>query len=85
MAIQIVAIKQNTRLKNGASMTLIQLYTPANKGRIMSEWQDEPLTYTASMPELMTAQDIMYLAEDIVADNNIQAIYKPAELSLEVV
>jgi len=43
------------------------------------------LTYTASMPELMTAQDIMYLAEDIVADNNIQAIYKPAELSLEVV
>jgi hypothetical protein len=27
----------------------------------------------------------MYLAEDIVADNNILAIYKPAELSLEVV
>lgn len=47
--------------------------------------QDEPLTYTASMPELITAQDIMYLAEDITADSNIQSIYKPAELSLEVV
>lgn len=47
--------------------------------------QDEPLTYTASMPELMTALDIMYLAEDITADSNIQAIYKPAELTLEVV
>lgn len=66
-------------------MSLLQSYTHQFKGSIMSEWQDEPLTYTASMPELMTAQDIMYLAEDIVADNNIQAIYKPAELTLEVV
>ncbi|WP_018986944.1 MULTISPECIES: hypothetical protein [Methylophilus] len=49
----------------------------------MNEWSDEPLPY--SVPELMTAQDIMYLAEDITADNNIQSIYKPAELSLEVV
>lgn len=51
----------------------------------MNEWLEEPLTYTATMPELMTAQDIMYLAEDISADNNILAIYKPSELSLEVV
>lgn len=51
----------------------------------MIEWQQEPLAYTASIPELMTAQDIMYLAEDIAADSNILAIYKPAELSLEVV
>jgi hypothetical protein len=61
------------------------LYRSAYKGKIMNNWLEEPLTYTASMPELMTAQDIMYLAEDIVADNNILAIYKPAELSLEVV
>jgi hypothetical protein len=54
-----------------------------NKGKIMNEWPDEQLPY--SVPELMTAQDIMYLAEDITADNNIQSIYKPAELSLEVV
>jgi hypothetical protein len=61
------------------------LYRCAKKETIMNHWLEEPLTYTASMPELMTAQDIMYLAEDIVADNNILAIYKPAELSLEVV
>lgn len=64
-------------------MTLIPLYPLVNKGRIMNEWSDESLPY--SVPELMTAQDIMYLAEDITADNNIQSIYKPAELSLEVV
>lgn len=51
----------------------------------MSEWLDEPLAYAVSMPELMTARDIIYLAEDIVTDNNIQAVYKPAELNLEVV
>lgn len=51
----------------------------------MNEWQTEPLAYNAGIPELMTAQDIMYLAEDIAADTNIQAIYKPSELSLEVV
>lgn len=66
-------------------MSLIHLYRSAYKGIIMNNWLEEPLTYTASMPELMTAQDIMYLAEDIVADNNILAIYNPAELSLEVV
>lgn len=64
-------------------MTLITLYPLANKGKIMNEWTEEQLPY--SVPELMTAQDIMYLAEDITADNNIQSIYKPSELSLEVV
>ena len=66
-------------------MTLNNYNLKQIQGKIMNEWQDEPLTYTASMPELMTAQDIMYLAEDIATDNNILAIYKPAELSLEVV
>lgn len=66
-------------------MTLIQIYTTFSQGKIMNELQNEPLAYTAGIPELMTAEDIMYLAEDIVADSNIQAIYKPAELSLEVV
>jgi hypothetical protein len=66
-------------------MTLNSYILKQTKGKIMNEWQDEPLAYTASMPELMTAQDIMYLAEDIATDNNILAIYKPAELSLEVV
>lgn len=51
----------------------------------MNEWQEEALAYHAGIPELMTAQEIMYLAEEIVADSNILAIYKPAELSLEVV
>ncbi len=66
-------------------MTLLQTYRPFYRDDIMNEWQDEPLAYTATVPELMTAQDIMYLAEDIVADSNIQTIYKPAELRLEVV
>jgi hypothetical protein len=51
----------------------------------MYELLDDTLTYAASIPELMSAQDIMYLAEDIAADNNIQSVYKPAELLLEVV
>lgn len=52
----------------------------------MNDWQEnEALAFQAGLPELMSAQDIMYLAEDIVADNNILAIYKPAELHLEVV
>ncbi len=51
----------------------------------MIEWQQEPVTYLPGIPALMTAQDIMYLAEDITADSNILAIYKPSELSLEVV
>lgn len=64
-------------------MTLIPLYPRVNKGKMMTEWPDEQLPY--NVPELMTAQDIMYLAEDITADSNIQSIYKPSELSLEVV
>lgn len=64
-------------------MTLLPLYPRANKGRMMNEWPEDQLPY--NVPELMTAQEIMYLAEDIAADNNIQSIYKPAELSLEVV
>lgn len=51
----------------------------------MNEWQEEALAYNVGVPALMSAQDIMYLAEEIVADNNILAIYKPAELTLEVV
>ena len=41
--------------------------------------------FPASLTEAALAQHILYLAEDIVAENDIQQIYNAEELSLEVV
>ncbi|HEY0905631.1 MAG TPA: hypothetical protein VGE17_00390 [Methylophilus sp.] len=48
------------------------------------EFQEDAFRY-ASLTEAALAQHILYLAEDIVAENDIQQIYNAEELSLEVV
>lgn len=50
----------------------------------MIEYNEDISDYPGDVPALMSAQDIVFLAEDTLSEVNIQQIYTPQDLLLEV-
>ena len=50
----------------------------------MIEYIEDTPSYIGNVPELMSAQEIVFLAEDVMTEYNIQQIYTPEDLLLEV-
>lgn len=50
----------------------------------MFEWVEDTPSYSGNVPELMSAEEIVYMAEEPFTESNIHLIYTPQDLLLEV-